>query len=160
MPTATPGVPKTNGLIERAVRRVKERGRKFNSQAGFAKEWWEYACPAACFAMQISVAEGSSVPAYQLRHKVACKAVHYLYGELVEYMPTPVIGKEPAPFDSRTCLGLFVGWHTNPGSIFTGDYLIADFEKFKLAPDSNRRRFAFIGRRRFGRSSNRLLDFR
>jgi hypothetical protein len=51
-------------------------------------------------------------------------------------MPVPETGKEPAPFDSRTCLGVFVGWHTNPGSIFTGDYLVADFEKFKLAPDS------------------------
>ena len=136
MPTSTPGVPKNNGLIERVVRRTKERGRKFLSQAGFVKEWWEYSCPAACFAKQISIAEGDTVSAYQLRRKVKCKATKFLFGELVEYMPTPVIGKEPAPFDSRTRFGLFVGWHTNPGSIFTGDYYISDFEKFKEAPDS------------------------
>ncbi len=47
MPTSTPGIPQTNGLVERAVRRVKERGRKFLSQAGGVKDWSVYACPAA-----------------------------------------------------------------------------------------------------------------
>ncbi len=98
MPTATPGVPKTNVFIERAVRRVKERGRKFNSQAGFVKDWWEYGCPASCFAKQLSIAEGDKVSAFEVRHKDVCKAIHFLYGDLVEYMPAPVLGKEPAPF--------------------------------------------------------------
>ena len=40
MPTATHGQPMSNGLAERIVRMVKERGRTNVLQAGFAKHWW------------------------------------------------------------------------------------------------------------------------
>ena len=43
MPTGTPGVPKTNGLIERMVRTCKGGAKKNRRQAGLHKSWWPYA---------------------------------------------------------------------------------------------------------------------
>ena len=40
MPTFTPGVPQTNGLAERCVRKVKEGGAFGVVQGGFKGKWW------------------------------------------------------------------------------------------------------------------------
>ena len=50
-------------------------------------------------------------------------------------MPVPDPNKEPGAFDSRTKAGLRVGYHRQPGGLFSGDYIIAEYDAFRLRPD-------------------------
>ncbi|MCP3878846.1 MAG: hypothetical protein GY701_10710 [Sulfitobacter sp.] len=61
-PTATPGVPQTNGLAERMVRKVKEGARCLLVQAGLPPKWWTYAVRAFCFAHNIKMRNGDYLP--------------------------------------------------------------------------------------------------
>ena len=61
MPTSTPGCPKTNGLIERMVRKCKTLAKTNRSQAGFHKSWWPYAMRHGTFARRVAMVDGDSI---------------------------------------------------------------------------------------------------
>ena len=131
MPTATPGIPATNGLAERFVRASKEGTRCNLQQSGLHKTWWRFAAPAFCFAHNT---EGENSP-YLKRYDVDCNHMRIPFGALVDYMPTPVADK-PDPFESKTRPGIFLHPHAQPGGIWSGDYIIADFEVFRSNPNA------------------------
>ena len=131
MPTATPGIPATNGLAERFVRASKEGTRCNLQQSGLHKTWWRFAAPAFCFAHNT---EGEKSP-YLKRYDVDCNHMRIPFGALVDYMPTPVADK-PDPFESKTRPGIFLHPHAQPGGIWSGDYIIADFEAFRSNPNA------------------------
>ena len=88
-PHATPGVPKSNGLAERMVRRVKDGGRSNLIQSGLPYEWWPWAVTHHCAARNIQVVNGDSV--YNKRHLQGhCRAYEVPFGAMVYYAPTPV----------------------------------------------------------------------
>ena len=125
-PTSTPGIPQTNGLAERKVRQVKEGGRTNLLQAGLDYSWWPYAVTHHCFARNIGMHEGDS--AYNKRHgKGHCKAKLIPFGALVNYLPTPRPTDKKRAFESKTNRGLLVGYFTQPGGKWSGDYLVVDF---------------------------------
>ena len=64
------------------------------------------------------------------RHKVPFNGQRVPFGALVDFMPIPDKQKERAKLDTKTMLGLFVGYFTQPGGIFQGDYLVAELEPF------------------------------
>jgi len=132
MPTSTPGVPETNGLAERMVRKVKENTKCNLSQAGQHKSWWKYAAPCYCFTKNT---EGENC-AYFQRHGVESNHLRIPYGSLVDFMAVPNPNLDPGPFDRKTQPGIFVGYHQQPGGYFTGDYLVAEFEPFRMNPDA------------------------
>jgi len=133
-PTATPGQPKTNGLAERTVRRVKEGGRANVIQGGFEPTWWPYACAHHCFARNIKVVDGDS--SYNKRHKAGhCKALQIPFGACVEFLPVANPNDKNKTFEAKTRVGLFVGYHVQPGGRWTGDYLVVEFEALRYSPD-------------------------
>jgi hypothetical protein len=132
-PTATPGVPQTNGLGERAVRTVKEGGRCELIQAGLHASFWEDACP--CFWFKKNT-EGGQDSAYFKRHGVESNHLRIPFGTLVDFMPTPQPDNHDiGPFESKTIPGIFLGYHEQPGGKWSGDYWVAEFEPFRSDPD-------------------------
>ena len=121
MPTSTPGEPKTNGLAERFVRRVKAGARANLSQSGLGKEWWPFATTHFCFARNVNVVNGDS--AYNQRHqKGHCRAKRVPFGTLLEFLPTkeghvkPGVGEQiTVPAINITYLGC------SPGTIISGN---------------------------------------
>ena len=131
--SSTPGVPQTNGLAERMVRKTKEMSRANIVQGGQHASWWEYAAPCGCFTR--NTAGGHKSP-YYLRHGVESNHLNIPYGAQVDFMPTPNPNKTPAPFESKTKVGILVGYHQQPGGKWSGDYLVAEFEPFRYNPDA------------------------
>ncbi len=125
MPTSTPGVAQTNGLAERHVGIAKDGTRTFIKQSGMHKSWSGFAAECFCF-YRNTEGENSS---YLRRHEVESNHLRIPHGALVDYMPTPVVGQEPSPFEPRTRTGLFLKPHVQPGGIFSGDYYVADFDR-------------------------------
>ena len=110
MPTATPGVPRTNGLIERMVRNCKTMAKANRSQAGFHKSWWPYTMRHLTFSRRIKMVDGDSI--YNKHHETGhCKAKRIPCGAFVDYLPTPSPQetKRSKELGDRTRKGLFVG---------------------------------------------------
>ena len=137
MPTSTPGVPQTNGVVERRVRIVKTGIRCLLAQAGLHKSWWPFACRATCIGhnTEVSPRKDDGVSPYYRRHGVHPKNPQIPFGVLVDYMPTPNPNNVPAPFDCKTRPGIFVGLHFQPGGLWSGDFIVADFAAFQEDPD-------------------------
>ena len=97
MPTATPGVPQTNGVVERRVRIVKAGIRCLLQQSGLHKSWWPYACRATCIAHKTEVdpRKADGVSPYYRRHGEHPKHPRIPFGAIVDYMPVPNPNKEP-----------------------------------------------------------------
>ena len=51
------------------------------------------------------------------------------FGALVDFMPQNDIKIES--FGSTTIQGIFLGYHIQPGGLWSGDYIVADYEPFK-----------------------------
>ena len=60
------------------------------------------------------------------------------FGSLVDYLPTmsPAEAKRQKAWGQRTRVGLLVGWHLQPGCVWSGDYYVVDFEKLQQNPDA------------------------
>ena len=56
-----PGVPQSNGLAERMIRRVKEGGRSNLVQSGLPYAWWPYAVTHHCAARNIQTVDNVAV---------------------------------------------------------------------------------------------------
>ena len=89
MPTSTPGVPPSNGLIERMVRKVSTAAKTNRSQSGLHKTWWPHAMRHGTFSRNTGMVDGDS--AYNKRHNGAghCAAKRIPFGCFVDYLPTP-----------------------------------------------------------------------
>ena len=132
-PTATPGQPQSNGLAERTVRKVKEGGRSNLVQSGLSTTWWPYACSHHCFARNVGDVDGDS--AYNKRFgKGHCKALQVPFGAVVDFLPVKRSNDVNEVFAAKTRVGLFVGYHSQPGGVWSGDYLVAEFEALKESP--------------------------
>lgn len=113
--------------------RVKEGGRVNLAQSGFTPKWWAHATTHHCIARNIEVVEGSS--AYFARHKEHCKAMQIPFGAVVEFMPTANPNKDPAAFQGKTKPGLFLGYHIQPGGLWSSDFIVVDFAKLREDPE-------------------------
>ena len=65
-----------------------------------------------------------------------CKAKRIPFGALVDYLPTPRPGEKKEAFEPKTNRGLLVGYFVWPGDMWSGNYLVADFEQLRQHPDS------------------------
>lgn len=105
-PTSTPGIPQTNGLAKRCVRKVKDGGRSGIAQSGFTGAcWWHRAAKHFFFYQNIAIVDGGS--SYNKRHKQGhLPSRKFAFGSLVGFLPQP--GTKREGFESNTMRGVFV----------------------------------------------------
>ena len=102
--TSTPHRSETNGIAERAVRRVKEGTSAVLLQSGLNENWW-----------------ADSMECYT-----------YLRNVTVEYYP--IIAKDQSrihQFGKKVFPGLFLGYALYAGGIWKGDMIVADIEELE-----------------------------
>ena len=62
-PTATSGIPQTNGEAERGVRKVKDGARSLLAQSGLHAKWWrDHAAKAWCVGHNTTTGEDGLTP--------------------------------------------------------------------------------------------------
>ena len=83
--------------------------------------------------------EGDS--AYNKRHYGAghCKAKRIPFGCFVDYLPTPSAKEKVRlkELDNRTRHGMLVGFQSQPGGRWSGDYFVVDWEHLQSHPHCN-----------------------
>ena len=107
-----------------AVCPVVEGTRTALEHAGLPARWWCYACKHFCFAQNTAVTDGPS--ALEHRHnKGQFKGPQLLFGCVIDFKLTPVVGKPGPKFDPKAIPGIFLGYHVLPGGRWQGDYWVA-----------------------------------
>ena len=132
-PTSTPGVPQSNGLAERMVRRVKEGGRSNLVQSGLPYSWWPYAVRHHFAARNMQVVEGDRP--YNRRHQqghLSDRTFEIPFGALIRFAPTPRGGDVKSAFAEKNGLGLFLGYRFHPGGLFSGKFEVAVWDELKV----------------------------
>ena len=124
--TSTPGRPETNGVAERAVRKVVEGTRTALEHAGLPPKWWCYAGRHFCLASNIQARDdgggGQPTSSWQLRHKGGkFKGLRAPFGCLIDFKPSPTRIKPTAKFAPKSVPVVFVGYHFLPGGRWRGD---------------------------------------
>ena len=85
--TSTPHRSETNGVAERAVRRVREGTAAVLTQSGFTEHWWSLAMQAFCFLRCVVDKLDNGQTAYFNRFGVDYSGPAIPFGALVEYFP-------------------------------------------------------------------------
>ncbi|MDP7560267.1 MAG: DNA cytosine methyltransferase, partial [Planctomycetota bacterium] len=132
--TATPHRPQTNGIAERAVRRVKEGTSCALQQSGFVEVWWAHAMMCFCFLRNIVDLLKSGNTAWSKRFGSNFKGPVIPFGAQITYKPIREKDKERLhKFGTKTLSGVFVGYDQQAGGFWSGDLKIVDQEELANA---------------------------
>ncbi len=139
--TSTPNRPETNGVAERAVRRVCEGTRAVLLQSGLPHRWWTEA--AKCYCVLRNVCEPATTTnattPYQLRRNTDFKGKTIPFGALIQYKPSSKVEvKLLSKFGSKMLPVIFVGYHLHSGGRWSGDYLLVDAAAYQKRLDGSR----------------------
>ena len=130
--TSTPHRSETNGIAERAVRRVKEGTSAALLQSGLNESW--LADSMECYTNLRNVTDlltDGKTP-YERRFGQPFKGPIIPFGSLVEYYPfTAKDQSRIHQFGKKVLPGLFLGYALYAGGIWKGDVLIADLEELE-----------------------------
>ena len=130
--TSTPHRSETNGIAERAVRRVKEGTSAVLLQSGLNESWW--ADSMECFTCLRNVTDllSDGKTPYERRFGQPLKGPIIPFGSLVEYHP--ITAKDQSrihQFGKKVLPGLFLGYALYAGVIWKGDVLIETLRSWK-----------------------------
>ena len=130
--TSTPHRSETNGIAERAVRRVREGTSVVLLQSGLNESWWadSMECCTHLRIVQGLLCDGKT--SYERRFGKPFKGPITPFGSLVEYHP--ITAKDQSrihQFGKKVLPGLFLGYALFAGEIWKGDILVADLEELE-----------------------------
>ena len=128
--TSTPHRSETNGIAERAVRRVKEETSAVPLQSGLDNEWWADSIEYHCYLRNIQDILSDGTTPYEWRFGMPSYGPVIPFGETVEYHP--ISAKDLSrvhQFGSKVLPGIFLGYALHAGGIWRGDIMLADSEK-------------------------------
>ena len=127
--TSTLHRSETNGIAEKAVRRVKEGTCAVLLQSGLDESWWadSIECYTYLWNVQDLLSDGKTP--YERRFGKPFKGPIIPFGSLVEYYPMTAKDQSRIyQFGKKVLPGLFLGY---AGGIWKGDVLVADLEELE-----------------------------
>ena len=130
--TSTPHRSETNGIAERAVRRVKEGTSAVLLQSGLNESWWADSMECYTYLRNVTDLFSDGKTPYERRFGQPCKGPIVPFGSLVEYHP--ITAKDQSrihQFGKKVLPGLFLGYALYAGGIWKGDVLVADLEELE-----------------------------
>ena len=130
--TSTPHRSETNGIAERAVRRVKEGTSAVLLQSGLNESWWADSMECYTYLRNVTDLLSDGKTPYERRFGQPFKGPIIPFGSLVEYHP--ITAKDQSrihQFGKKVLPGLFLGYALYAGGIWKGDVLIADLEELE-----------------------------
>ena len=130
--TSTPHRSETNGIAERAVRRVKEGTSAVLLQSGLNESWWTDSMECYIYLRNIQDLLSDGKTSYERRFGQPFKGPIIPFGSLVEYHP--ITAKDQSrihQFGKKVLPGLFFGYALYAGCIWNGDVLVADLGKLE-----------------------------
>ena len=128
--TSTPHRSETNGIAERAVRRVKERTSAVLLQSGLNESWWADSMECFTYLRNVTDLLSDGKTPYERRFGQPFKGPIIPFGSLVEYHP--ITAKDQSrihQFGKKVLPGWFLGYALYAGDFEKGDVLIADLEE-------------------------------
>ena len=130
--TSTPHRSETNGIAERAVRRVKEGTSAVLLQSGLNESWWADSVECYTYLRNVTDLLSDGKTPYERRFGKPFGGPVIPFGSLVEYHP--ITAKDQSrihQFGKKVLPGLFLGYALYAGGIWKGDVLIADLEELE-----------------------------
>ena len=130
--TSTPHRSETNGIAERAVRRVKEGTSAVLLQSGPNESWWADSMECYTYLRNVTDLLSDGKTPYERRFGQPLKGPIIPCGSLVEYHP--ITAKDQSrihQFGKKVLPGLFLGYALYAGGIWKGDVLVADLEELE-----------------------------
>ena len=116
--TSTPHRSDTNGIAERAVRRVKEGTSAVLLQSGLDEKWWADSMECYTYPRNIQDLLSDGKTPYERRFGEPFKGPIIPFGSLVEYYP--ISAKDQSrihQFGNKVLPGLFLGYALYAGGI-------------------------------------------
>ena len=130
--TSTPHRSETNGIAERAVRRVKEGTSAVLLQSGLDEKWWADSMERFSHLRNIQDLLTDGKTPYERRFGEPSKGPIIPFGSLVEYYP--ISAKDQSrihQFGKKVLPGLFLGFVLYAEGIWKGDIMVADIEELE-----------------------------
>ena len=130
--TSTPHRSETNGIAERAVRRVKEGTSSVLLQSGLNESWWADSMECDTYLRNVTDLLSDGKTPYERLFGQPFKGPIIPFGSLVEYHP--ITAKDQSrihQFGKKVLPGLFLGYALYAGRIWKGDILVADLEELE-----------------------------
>ena len=130
--TPTPHKSETNGIAERAVRRVKEDTSAVLLQPGLDENWWADSMECYTYLRNIQDLLSDGKTQYERRFGEPFKGPIIPFGSLVEYHP--ITAKDQSrihQFGKKVLPKLFLGYALYAEGIWKGDILVADSEELE-----------------------------
>ena len=130
--TSTPHRSETNGIAERAVRRVKEGTSAVLLQSGLNESWWADSMECYTYLRNVTDLLSDGKKPYERRFGQPLKGPIIPFGSLVEYHP--ITAKDQSrihQFGKKVLHGLFLEYALYAERIWKGDVLVADLEELE-----------------------------
>ena len=130
--TSTPHRSETNGIAERAVRRVKEGTSAVLLRSGLNESWWADSMECYTYLRNVTDLLSDGKTPYERRFGQPFKGPIIPFGSLVEYHP--ITAKDQSrihQFGKKVLPGSFLGYALYAEGIWKGDVLIADLEELE-----------------------------
>ena len=130
--TSTSHRSETNGIAERAVRRVKEGTSAVLLQSGLNESWCSDSMECYTYLRNVTDLLSDEKTPYERRFGQPFKGPIIPFGSLIEYHP--VTAKDQSrihQFGQKVLPGLFLGYALYGRRIWKGDILVADFEELE-----------------------------
>ena len=129
---STPHRSETNGIGERAVRRVNERTSAVLLQSDLNENWWADSMECYTYLRHVAGLFSDGKTSYERRFGQPFEGPIIPFGSLVECYPfTAKDQSRIHQFGKKVLLGLFLGNALYQGGIRKGDVLIADVEELE-----------------------------
>ena len=130
--TSTPQRSETNGIAERAVRRVKEGTFAVLLQSSLNESWWADSMECCTYRRNVTDLLSDGKTPYERRLRQPFKGPIIPFGSMVECCP--ISAKDQSrihQFGMKVLLGLFLGYALYAEGIWKGDILVADVEELE-----------------------------